>query len=600
VLRRASINTDVLLLFLFLATLLLPPFAHADIPAPLFSQNHQLWDTGSDIQSIQQFLNAQGFIIAQSGLGSPGHETTIFCTHTYHALVNFQSTHRLPTSGFFGPSTRATVIALIKSGTAAQSTNRALTNTGKVNSNNLGTASTTSTTSRQYIPGVTPLPGYLPSQVIFGGGSSGGARSAPVAPTCSISASPATINIGSVTLLTWSSSNASGASLTSIGTVSTAGSQTVFPSSNTTYTLTVTSSSGSTGTCNATVTVSSPNSNSNDTSPLGVNLAAVRNYSSEQPFLNILKTGFDGGEPSGWITKTGSNSDTGEEAFLALDANGWVTSLTWTGGAGQIFDRVWILLFNNLPAPFYPSGGYVVLYDGTGTLTYGNDAAVTSTSHGRDTFNVSTSSAQGVTVTITATDPNHTGDYIRNIRVVQASNEAALDSGQIFNPTFLARIAPFKTLRFMDWMVTNGNLTQGVWANRPQQTDAFWGSDKKGVPLEVMTALANQIHADAWFNMPAEGTDDYVTKFATYVHSNLGSSQKVYLEYSNEFWNGTLGGSVYMQAQGHLLWPTQPVDFNLTANYYGVRISQMCDIWKGAWGADAGRVVCVMGQQTGN
>jgi putative peptidoglycan binding protein len=70
-------------------------------PAFSFSENHQLWDRGADIQSLQQFLNAQGFFVAQSGAGSPAEETTFFGLRTYRALLKYQEAHNLPPTGFF-------------------------------------------------------------------------------------------------------------------------------------------------------------------------------------------------------------------------------------------------------------------------------------------------------------------------------------------------------------------------------------------------------------------------------------------------------------------------------------------------------------------
>jgi hypothetical protein len=70
------------------------------------------------------------------------------------------------------------------------------------------------------------------------------------------------------------------------------------------------------------------------------------------------------------------------------------------------------------------------------------------------------------------------------------------------------------------------------------------------------------------------------------------------LEYGNEFWNGPLSGQE--TALGHAQWPNQNQDFTLSANYYGMKTAQNCDAWKAAWGGDASRVVCVMGNQTGN
>ena len=38
-------------------------------------------------------------------------------------------------------------------------------------------------------------------------------------------------------------------------------------------------------------------------------------------------------------------------------------------------------------------------------------------------------------------------------------------------------------------------------------------------------------------------------------------------------------------------------DYEWNREFYGMRAAQMCDIWKSAWGADNGRVICVLGAQ---
>jgi peptidoglycan hydrolase-like protein with peptidoglycan-binding domain len=70
------------------------------------SKNYQLWDTGDDILALQKFFNTHGFIIATTGPGSPGNETSTFGLLTYAALIKFQSANNLPATGFFGPLTR--------------------------------------------------------------------------------------------------------------------------------------------------------------------------------------------------------------------------------------------------------------------------------------------------------------------------------------------------------------------------------------------------------------------------------------------------------------------------------------------------------------
>ena len=72
-----------------------------------FTHNISLHDTGTDVKSLQQFLNSHGFVISKTGAGSPGKETTLFGSLTYKALQKFQKSIGLPATGFFGPLTRA-------------------------------------------------------------------------------------------------------------------------------------------------------------------------------------------------------------------------------------------------------------------------------------------------------------------------------------------------------------------------------------------------------------------------------------------------------------------------------------------------------------
>jgi hypothetical protein len=72
-------------------------------------QNRQLNDTGEDIRSLQKFLNSRGFVVAPNGPGSIGNETSLFRVHTYRALIQFQSAHGLPATGYLGPMTRSLI-----------------------------------------------------------------------------------------------------------------------------------------------------------------------------------------------------------------------------------------------------------------------------------------------------------------------------------------------------------------------------------------------------------------------------------------------------------------------------------------------------------
>ena len=332
----------------------------------------------------------------------------------------------------------------------------------------------------------------------------------------------------------------------------------------------------------------------NARSAIGTNLATVSYYTSERPFINSFVTS------SGWITHSASSWDTGEEKYLNLDVDGWPISLAGANEpTAQQFNSVGVLFLVGMPKTpngIYAPGRYVVLYDGEGKLSYGSDAALTRRSPGRDVINV-TPSDKGIDLRIIETDPHHNGKYIRNIRVVAAANEAAAQAGQLFDPTFLELIQNFRALRFMDWFQTNGSKVSS-WADRALPTHAFFGTSK-GVPIEIAIQLANAVSADAWINVPLLADDNFIRQMAMLVHSQLGHTQKIYVELSNEVWNGSF--SQYKQAadKGRSRWPTRSSgkdDYEYNRNWFGMRTAQMCDIWHSVWQLDA-NFVCVLGAQ---
>jgi hypothetical protein len=351
---------------------------------------------------------------------------------------------------------------------------------------------------------------------------------------------------------------------------------------------------------------------SNANSPLGINLTQMDYWSSEQPFLNIFKTTAVSQNSVGWLTHSSSTWDTGEEAYLQLDANGYPTTLTASSSdphSPQIFNSVGVELERELPnsnsgtgLPYRP-GRYVVLYEGQGKLSYGFDATLVSSAPGRDVINVATPTSAGIDLRITATDtdPRHKGNYIRNIRVVKAEEEALLNGGAVFRPGFVSLLQNFSVVRGMQWLNLDedgGLLT--TWSSRPHQTDGGWGSNH-GVPLEVLLQLCNAAATDCWLNVPHQANDDYIAQMATVAHAALGANQKLYIEYSNEVWNSAYAQYKYAVAQGQTVWPGARVtadDYN--RNWYGMRTAQMCDIWNSVWDGDSSRVVCVLGAQAAN
>jgi len=342
-----------------------------------------------------------------------------------------------------------------------------------------------------------------------------------------------------------------------------------------------------------------PTTRMNEGSPLGTNLSGIRDWVPSWPFVDVFKTS------RGWVS--GSSSEWDDGRAIDVDANGWVRSLL----PGQIVRA--LMMWSSTR---FPEGRYIVLYDGTGTLDYRQGATrdAAASTPGRDVVDF-VSSAGGFLMNLTATDAS---DPLRNIRVIMPGGVCSDDglrlcaasapcgagscdsfedgaATQIFHPEFLAGVARYRVLRFMDWMDTNGSA-ETAWAGRPKPNDARWSTH--GVPVEVITDLANRLSADAWINIPHLADDDYVTQFATYVRDHLRPGLKVYIEYSNEVWNGQFAQARYAQEQG-LAAGLSTNAFQAQLYFHSQRSVEVFQIFESVFGAND-RLVRVMASQAAN
>lgn len=317
--------------------------------------------------------------------------------------------------------------------------------------------------------------------------------------------------------------------------------------------------------------------------PIGTNLARIDDWSTDFPFTDVFKTS----RP--WIS--GSASVWGDSRPLDLDAHGWVRSLQ----PGQVARTLMFWDLSRVPGR-YPAGRYIVDYEGDGAIEYGGAARRIDSRPGRDLLDVEPARGGGIALVITSTDPKN---YIRNLRVYREGSDPAK---HLFNPEFLDRLRNYKSIRFMDWMATNGNWSpaggsqQQHWSDRPKPDDARW-SNTHGVPLEVMAALANALHADAWFPMPHLADDDYVRNFAQTARRLLDPGLKAYVEYSNEVWNRRYAQAHYAQQQGLALrLSSNPQEAQI--RFYAKRSAEIFSIWEKVFPKD--RLVRVLASQAAN
>ena len=334
--------------------------------------------------------------------------------------------------------------------------------------------------------------------------------------------------------------------------------------------------------------------------PLGTNLHRLAAWSPQFPFLNAFESARQW-IPQDWGAsprESGSGFkyvwDTGEFADLDLDADGWVKSLPAPEDEPE-YSSVTTLMFRNVGE--YPGGKYIVLYEGEGTIEYDLDAVKDEavSTPGRDVIDVTPSSA-GILLRITDTDPNETGDYLRDLKVLPEKYEYAQD--QIFNPEFLEKNQSFNTIRFMDWMATN-HSTQKEWSDRPTPDSSIFSGEIASI--EAMVELANRTDSDPWFTMPHMATDEYVTNFAQYVKDNLDPELKVYVEYSNEVWNNDFAQGWWIENQGIEEFTESTVgDFGKRMDWFGKRTTEITQIWDEVYGEDKERVIGVLGAQAAN
>lgn len=315
---------------------------------------------------------------------------------------------------------------------------------------------------------------------------------------------------------------------------------------------------------------------------LAVGLAPVTDWAAQQPFLDIMKTarpwlghlsGQFGGIEYETLVKDGH-----------IDADGWVRSLPRAAGS------VGTLILTDLPeaAAHSLEGRYVLRFDGTGVVEPKGRAINIRYGRGEVQFDY-TPGPGSVEIRIQRTNA---ADPVRNITVVRQDRLALWEGGAVFNPDFIARLAAFDTLRFMDWMETN-NSNQSRWEDRPQVLDASWAH--RGVPLEVMLALANSLGKNVWVNIPHLADDEYVRAFAQTVKAGLDPALRVYVEYSNEVWNFQFEQSRWAEAQAQERWGRQEVG----TQFYAMRAAEVARIWSEVFAQTPEQLVNVISSQTG-
>ncbi len=280
-----------------------------------------------------------------------------------------------------------------------------------------------------------------------------------------------------------------------------------------------------------------------------------------QPFANKIGVGLDGigGKALEFPNVTLTTRDwqsvaTGNNA--ATDALGWPVE----DFRAIFFDHRPFNAWNN--APDDPEK-YVVDLSGVYSLSFKGQATLTSWSDAPLVFQNQVYNSATNTTTLDIVFPPGgggnaatVGNYgffmvnflqtnfgggekgVKEIRMMRPGYQH--NTPQLFRTEYLNAISPFSTMRFMDFLrLNNSNKAYPepqLWSDR-QKTDA--PRYTKGAPWEIAIALANYTAKDIWINIPVDADSLYIVELATLMYATLRPEINIYIEYSNEVWNGS-------------------------------------------------------------
>ena len=244
---------------------------------------------------------------------------------------------------------------------------------------------------------------------------------------------------------------------------------------------------------------------------LGANLAAVSDYSQTPVFVDLMEQARRFGTPEvPWDEKA------------LLGADGW-----------PVGDFGVVLMVGQARVP-ETAGAYAISFTGRARVEVVASPALVRNAAYDAQKNHSTlevvmpPGAEQLMLRFTGT-----GRGLKALRVIRPGYDA--QHPPHFTRLFLQHIAQFKTLRFMDWVHTNGSTVRS-WAQRADPHTTHFLSTA-GVPWERVLELSNINGSDLWINLPVDADDDYLRQLALLCRAMLKPGLHVYLEYSNEVWN---------------------------------------------------------------
>lgn len=267
--------------------------------------------------------------------------------------------------------------------------------------------------------------------------------------------------------------------------------------------------------------------------PIGINLSFVTDYSTELVFRNTFK------QCRSWITANANNSGAwNTNVSIPLRPDGYPVQIPYNNGV-NLPQIVRTLLLWDLGSAT-PTGRFRLKSNGVGQIRLASGASGIYNSPIDTLVNVT----GGVILEIINSSVNNPIHDIQFILPQYINNY----QNQTFTNEFLRFINDYKVIRFLNFTRTNDSRVVN-WSDR-NTYNYYTQSMGNGASWEHVIELANQTHKDVWINIPHQANDAYIDSLARLLERTLNPKLKIYLEYSNEMWNGIFSQHQYAAQMG--------------------------------------------------
>lgn len=256
---------------------------------------------------------------------------------------------------------------------------------------------------------------------------------------------------------------------------------------------------------------------------LGINLS-IPSFGGDTPFTDAMRNALPFRTQQGeYVTRVGPDGmpgrvEVGEPVFTVV-----------AGLAGQ----------------YLPAGDYTLTYAGDGDVrveSAAGEVVDAATVDGRTTatFRYDPTGVMEPEIVITI-DRSDRDDPVRDMHLYLPGYTGA-PGEPTFMPEFLDLWSSYGLVRTMqaqaiwDFAFEDDVLATDVtWGDRATVEEFHWG---ERWPYEPMTELVNELDQDLWINVPHTATDQYMGEMATFFRDRLEPGRHLYVEFTNECWNG--------------------------------------------------------------